>query len=203
MTLAPRPLKDFAAEIQHILALYHPEINAAQMNLLDSHDTPRFLTLARGDESAFRLATLFQMTYPGAPCVYYGDEIGLEGRHDPDCRRTFPWDPRRWNHALRDYVRGCISLRNANPALRRGSFTPLLARDDIYAFARQSGGETFIVILNAGQSAKRVSIPLPPAMQGPVAFRDVWSREDCHVEANVLAAVRLPAREGRVLSAAR
>jgi len=202
-SLAPRTLSDFAAEIQRILGLYHPEISAAQMNLLDSHDTPRFLTLARGDESAFRLATLFQMTYPGAPCVYYGDEIGLEGRHDPDCRRTFSWDPSRWNQALHNYVKRCISLRRTHPALRRGSFTPLLARDDVYAFARQMGKETFIVILNASRSSKKVSIPLPQDMQGPAAFKDVWSREDFRIEANVLGTIHLPAREGRVLAAIR
>ncbi len=84
---------DFAASIEYLLHLYPREVTEVQLNLLDSHDTARFLTMARGDVTALKLATLFQMTYPGAPSIYYGDEIGLEGRRDPDSRRAFPWDP--------------------------------------------------------------------------------------------------------------
>ena len=83
----PMSQREFADAIDDLLGLYDPAITQVQLNLLDSHDTPRFITCARGDESALRLATLFMFTYPGAPCIYYGDEIGLDGRHDPDCRR--------------------------------------------------------------------------------------------------------------------
>ena len=71
-----RPLdqREFTAAIDHLLAMYDPAVTQAQLNLLDSHDTPRFITCARGDESALRLATLFMFTYPGAPSIYYGDE---------------------------------------------------------------------------------------------------------------------------------
>ena len=65
------------------------------LNLLGSHDMARFLTLARGDLSALRLATAFQMTYPGAPSIYYGDEIGMAGGHDPANRGAFPWHKHR------------------------------------------------------------------------------------------------------------
>ena len=61
------------------------------LNLLGSHDMARFLTLARGDNSALKMATLFQMIYPGAPSIYYGDEIGMTGGHDPANRGAFPW----------------------------------------------------------------------------------------------------------------
>ncbi len=88
----------FARAIQGLLKLYHPNVTSVMLNLLDSHDMTRFLTLARGDQSALRLATLFQMTYPGAPSIYYGDEIGLSGRHDPDNRRAFPWESRSLGH---------------------------------------------------------------------------------------------------------
>jgi cyclomaltodextrinase len=82
MGYAPIPTLDaqaFAQQIEELLALYPWEVTLVQLNLLDSHDTARFLTLAEGDVSALKLAVLFQMTYPGAPCIYYGDEIGLEG----------------------------------------------------------------------------------------------------------------------------
>ena len=198
--LRPRSLAEFAAEIDRILGLYHPEVNFAQLNLLDSHDTPRFLTLARGDESALRLAILFQMTYPGAPCIYYGDEIGMEGGHDPDCRRAFPWDEAKWNHSLRDYVKRCVALRKSHPALRRGDFLPLLAQDDVYAFARRLDAETMIVILNASRSPRQVALQLDAAWGQNLTLRDVWSGEEFRASGFLLGGVPVPPRQGRVLA---
>ena len=81
-----------------MLGLYAWPVTQAQLNLLDSHDTARFIYQASGDLEALRLAILFLMTMPGAPCLYYGTEIGMDGGPDPDCRRAFPWDPQSWNH---------------------------------------------------------------------------------------------------------
>jgi glycosidase len=64
-------------------------------NMLDSHDTERLRTLCRGEWARQRQAVLFQMTYPGVPCIYYGDEVGMEGGRDPDNRRAMPWDETR------------------------------------------------------------------------------------------------------------
>ncbi len=85
---------------KQLLEIYPPDFAAAQLNLLSSHDMPRFLSLLREDKATFKLATLFQMTYPGAPCIYYGDEIGLTGGKDPGCRKAFPWDENRWDADL-------------------------------------------------------------------------------------------------------
>ena len=68
----------------------HPAVTAVQLNLLGSHDTPRALTICGSDLDSLRIATLLQMTLPGAPCIYYGDEIGMAGSMDPLCRRGFP-----------------------------------------------------------------------------------------------------------------
>ena len=89
--LQPLSTVQFADAIDHLLTLYDWKVTLVQLNLLSSHDMPRFLTLVQGDKAALQLATLFQMTFPGAPCIYYGDEIGMAGGHDPDCRRAFPW----------------------------------------------------------------------------------------------------------------
>ncbi|RPI29629.1 MAG: glycoside hydrolase family 13 protein, partial [Chloroflexota bacterium] len=114
MGLRATPILDapaFAHRMEELLKIYPHEAVLAQMNLLDSHDMPRFLSLAGRDKSALRLATLFQMTYPGAPSIYYGDEIGMEGgREDCDKRRPFPWDRKEWDTELRDYVKKCIEL---------------------------------------------------------------------------------------------
>ena len=77
----------FADGVHHMLGLYDWQITTAQLNVMDTHDTPRMLHTLQGDESAVRLCTLFQMTMPGAPCVYYGDEVGLTGGMDPGGQR--------------------------------------------------------------------------------------------------------------------
>jgi len=118
---------EFGRQLGRIMTTYDPAVTQMQLNLLDSHDTPRFLSLAGGDRSALRLAMLVQMTLPGAPCIYYGDEIGLEGREDPDCRRSYPWDPALQDGELRAFVAGLIQMRKTEPALRHGRFRLLAA----------------------------------------------------------------------------
>ncbi len=81
---------EFAHEIDRAMALYEDEITQAQLNLLGSHDTPRVASLLGNDRSALALAYSFLFTIPGAPCIYYGDEIQMLGGPDPDCRRSFP-----------------------------------------------------------------------------------------------------------------
>ena len=127
-TVRPIDGPEFGRRLEAVMTTYRPAVSQLQLNLLDSHDTPRFLSLSGGDRSALRLATLIQMTLPGAPCIYYGDEIGLEGREDPDCRRSFPWDPARQDGELRSFVAGLIALRRSEPALRRGRFRLLEAQ---------------------------------------------------------------------------
>lgn len=157
--IRPLRVEEFAAEIKRVLHLYHPEITAAQLNLLDSHDTPRFLTCARGDKESLKLAWLFLFAYPGAPCIYYGDEIGLDGKHDPDCRKTFPWDEKIWDKELLAYIKGLIALRKGHSALRRGDFQQLYAQEDVYAFMRRGLDEKLIVVLNIGSQPLVINIP--------------------------------------------
>jgi cyclomaltodextrinase / maltogenic alpha-amylase / neopullulanase len=111
---------EFGRWLTAVMATYSPEVTSLQLNLLDSHDTPRFLSLAGGDATALRLAALIQMTLPGAPCIYYGDEVGLLGREDPDCRRAYPWDVSRQDRELRAFIAGLTAMRRASPLLRRG-----------------------------------------------------------------------------------
>jgi glycosidase len=163
-----------AAEFDRALApgrlIYAQEGVLAQMNLLDSHDTERFLTTAGGDIRRIKLAMLFAMTYIGAPTIYYGDEIAMTGRHDPDCRRPFLWnyteDPERVD--LHDYVRALISLRKEHPALVHGSFEALHVGEMTYAYRRaldgdlkadQEHGEA-IMAINAGTADATLRLPV-------------------------------------------
>jgi len=191
--------QEFADEIQRLQDRYPRPVTEVQFNLLGSHDTPRFRTLARGDDSAYKLATLFQMTYPGAPSIYYGDEIGLEGTHDPGCRGTFPWDEGRWNHDLRDHVRRCIALRRAHPALRRGDFRWLFARNDVLAYGRRLGSETLLVLLNASRYPVTVEVPVAGYLADGRRLGEVWGDQVVVVKGGHSEAVRVAARAGTVL----
>jgi cyclomaltodextrinase len=160
-----RPLDGaaFAAELQRIMTLYDPAVTAAQLNLLDSHDTPRFLTLAGGDRDALRLAMLLQATLPGAPCIYYGDEIGLEGGSDPDCRRSFPIDPSGWDQELLGFARAAFGLRHESPALRGLSLRVAGIADGAVALERGEGDDRYVVLVNAGSADVRLTVALPGA----------------------------------------
>jgi glycosidase len=97
-------------------------------------------------------------TVAGAPCVYYGDEIGLDGRHDPECRKCFPWDAARWDQDLLAYLKACVKLRSSKPALRSGSFRRMYAEGQVVAFLRSLDHEHVLVVLNAGNEAKELEI---------------------------------------------
>jgi glycosidase len=193
----------FARHIEELLGLYPWEVTLVQLNLLDSHDTARFLTLAGGDVSALKLAVLFQMTYPGAPCIYYGDEIGLEGGRDPDCRRAMPWDETQWNTDLLAYYRQLIALRKAYPALRRGEYACLHAHKDVYAFLRRLEDEVLVIVLNNGEKPYPLDVPLGDRLPDGVVLHDLLSGGEARVASRRLRGLSLSPRTGTILSSSR
>lgn len=160
--------EEFDRRIRGLLDLYDAETSQVQLNLLDSHDVPRLLSVARGDKATLRLATLFQMTYPGAPCIYYGDEIALRGtkrydrpHRDRDARWPFPWHDRQlWDHQMLDHVRAAVALRHRYPVLRRGEMTTIYASGCQYAFLRHDAHSRVLVLINAGNDTADVQLPL-------------------------------------------
>ncbi|WP_435006049.1 glycoside hydrolase family 13 protein [Tundrisphaera lichenicola] len=194
----------FRRHIEKLLTHYHPNNSAVMMNLLGSHDLARYLHFARGDKSALRLATLLQMTFPGAPSIYYGDEIGLAGGHDPDNRRAFPWDrPETWDRDLFHDFQKFIALRNQRPALRRGSFTFLYAEGDVAAFLRQLDDESVVVVFNTGRATSRVDLPLEGRIAEGSVLEETWSHDSARVEGGHFRQVELAPRSGRVFATPR
>lgn len=208
--LQPLSAVQFADAVDNMLSLYDWQITSAQLNLLSSHDEPRFLTMVRKNKDSLKLATLFQMTFPGAPCVYYGDEIGMEGKHDPDCRRAFPWDEARWDSDLLRFFRRAIRLRHEHPALRRGRYIRLHVDDqrEVYAFARQSspptggteGGETLVVVLNNGPTGYDLDAPAHNLFADGAILHDLWNGGTAQVTAGRITGATLPPRSGAVLA---
>lgn len=129
------------------------------LNPLGSHDTPRLMTLAAGDERRVILAFVAVLTYPGAPMIYYGDEIGLMGGSDPDCRGPMTWEEKMWRGSVRDAVRRLIALRRRHAALRRGRWEPILAFNRLFAYRRETQSDEVVVVINAGSAASDVDLP--------------------------------------------
>jgi len=144
----------FANSIGRQLSRYPLQASEVAFNLLDSHDTPRLLTLCEGDQRKMKLAALFQFTYLGTPCIYYGDEIGLDGDHDPGCRKCMEWDEAKQDRELFTFYQQLIALRHAHPALRaEGHVRFLQARPEgsQLILERQSDDERILVLFNRSE----------------------------------------------------
>lgn len=157
----------FLDGITRMLFLYAPQVMAVTYNLISSHDVERFRFLAGEDIRRLRLALQFLLTLPGAPAIYYGDEVGLSGGADPDCRRAFPWhQPEEWDGETLEMVRALIRLRRAHPALRYGDWRTVWSSDTVFAAERAAEGERLLVLVNRGEAAGRAT--LPPVSANPI-----------------------------------
>ncbi len=112
--------KQFKEKVSYVLTTNTTQVNHALLNLLDSHDTQRFLTRCGGDKAMLKNAAVFMFTYVGVPCTYYGTEIGTEGGDDPDCRRTFDWNEENWDKELFAFYKRLIEIRKSEKALTHG-----------------------------------------------------------------------------------
>lgn len=135
------------------------------LNLLDSHDTARLATRCAGDWRRVRQAAALQLAYPGVPCIYYGDEVGLEGAFGEDGRRSFPWG--EGNRDLQAFYRTVIHTRRESEVLQRGDLVTAVADDDhgVYAFWRRLGKRAILAIFS--QSDRPLDYTLPVLDSAP------------------------------------
>jgi glycosidase len=129
-------------------------------NTLSSHDTPR-LRWTIHDATLRKLALVAQFTLPGVPFVYYGEEIGMDAGHDPDCRRPMIWDEKRWDKDTLAFYKKLIASRQSYVALRRGKLTMLEA--EALAFLRHADNinETVLVAINNSTQSYRQIVFTP------------------------------------------
>ena len=113
-------LAQFDAGINRAMMLYPQEVQNSMWNFLSSHDTARMLTRCGGRVKSMRAAAFFQMTHPGVPVINYGDELGMRGGPDPDCRRSMTWDKANGN-AMLAYYKRLTHMRNASEDMREGT----------------------------------------------------------------------------------
>jgi glycosidase len=146
------------------------------MNLLSSHDTARLLTLCGGDRARHMLAAAMQLAYPGAPMIYYGDEVGIEGAYAEDGRRPFPWDA--MDRQLLPFYRTAIRARSQNVALREGEVRTVWLDDagGSYGFLRYDGEKRRVLALfNAGSETAHIQIA-DPLVTGSDCWTDLLGR---------------------------
>jgi len=211
---------------------YPPEVTYCLMNLLDSHDTDRIASMLANPDRPYdrgnreqdgekydagkpseevyrkvRLLALIQMTYVGAPMIWYGDEVGMWGSDDPNNRKPMLWkdlepyeDPHE-NHVLDEqleFYRRATALRNRFAALRRGSFRTLLADDeqDVWVFLRELGSEKVLVALNA--SDRQAIVEVPELAEHPDGWDLVFGHRHPTDEPDRFPKLLIPPVSGRV-----
>lgn len=158
---------EFVGRVTDMLMRYRHQIVPAQLNLLDSHDVGRFLSLCGNCIEKYRLAVLFMMTFIGMPTIFYGDELGMDGILEEEYRRPMPWGT--GNEMLHDFFKRAIEMRRLLPALRRGNFRIESAEvgSGMLTFSRQYEAQTVTVALNAG--------PMPsclPSISGQIHWAE-------------------------------
>ncbi|WP_426350676.1 alpha-amylase family glycosyl hydrolase [Alloiococcus sp. CFN-8] len=161
---------------------YPKEVFYSTMNLIGTHDTERVLTLLeeRNHEKGkelLKMAIAFQMTFPGVPLIYYGDEAGMRGGRDPKNRATYPWG--KEDQEMLHYYRKLTGLRKELDILKKGSLTFIDTEEDVVAFCREYQGEKLITAINRSGEARRLVIntdsPYPE-------LRDLVSGEELYID---------------------
>ncbi len=191
-------LREFDARVNRAMALYPQEVQNCLWNFISSHDTPRMLTRAGGKMPRLRKAAFFQMTHPGVPVIYYGDELGMRGGPDPDCRRPMAWNRVEGNRTLA-YYQKLTAVRNASRALREGTFITYEVGDDgLYAYLREIDAESVLCVLNTSDVQLRRPMKLPDAFASMKELRDLITDKRFAVKDGYVS-LRLAAGEGCVL----
>lgn len=182
------------SELLQLFENYPPQNFYCTMNLIGSHDVPRVLTLlgeapeehqlSDGEKEEYRLneeqrklgikrlklLSLIQMTFPGIPCVYYGDEVGMEGYSDPYNRGPYPWG--REDQDILAWYKKIIRLRKQYSVFTDGNWYPLNVEGDLFGFQRENRQETAINIFNRNKE-KEITFQLDTITRKKGIFRDI------------------------------
>lgn len=160
--------EEFNGCVTDMLMRYRRNIVQAQMNLLDSHDVSRFLSLCGCRTDRMKPAILFQMTFVGMPTVFYGDEQGITGILEDEYRHPMIWKPD--NHELFCFYQKAIALRRQEPVLQTGSYRCVEASGRFYHYERYDDRHHIHILLNAGSAPVQVSVS-----SGEILWQEAFS----------------------------
>ncbi|MHB8088686.1 MAG: glycoside hydrolase family 13 protein, partial [Anaerolineaceae bacterium] len=186
--------EDFGYELDTLLSA-HGQNRVGMLNLLGSHDTERIYTKLQGNVDLLRIALTIQMTLPGIPMIYYGDEVGLTGENDPGCRRCIPWDESQWNQQIYQDVSRLISLRHQHPALSHGIPQQLGFYNGMFAYKQQYQNDEVIIVTNPREEARDVVIPTQSENKHWIEY---FSHSRIITPEKKLAIDHLPARSAKI-----
>lgn len=158
---------DFSGRVTNMLMRYRVQTVPAQLNLLDSHDVCRFLSLCNGDTTKYKLAILFMMTFVGMPTVFYGDELGIQGVLEEEYRHPMPWNG--GDEDLREFFKKAIAMRHELEALRHGDFRMVSAEQGsgLIVYTRKLGKQQVTVCINSGKGSANL-----PQIKGSIYWSD-------------------------------
>lgn len=155
--------KQFAYNLTEVAHMYAQPINEVAFNLVDSHDTPRILTLADNDVNKVKLVYLFQLLYQGTPCIYYGGEIGLDGEHDPGCRKCMVWEKEKQNTELYNYIKALIRLRKSYKVFSNPSHFRFIDASNEKAYVtyeQYNDNEHVLIAINNSNQSHNIKLPI-------------------------------------------
>jgi len=180
--------KAFREMLAGILVRYSQQVNEVMLNLLDSHDTARFLDKSDFDLEQLKLAELMMFTFVGAPMLYYGTEIAMTGGDDPDCRKAMIWEDKKWNKELLAYIKKLIEIRKTNKALSHGDIK-LIEHDKLMIFERTYEDSKILVIIN--NTKENIEFILP---------KEYSNKKDLLSGENVGNVSEVEGQSGRIIS---
>ncbi|PIE03358.1 MAG: alpha-amlyase [Acidobacteria bacterium] len=151
----------FSRSLENLWKKMPSKFEFGMLMLLGSHDTPRIITECGGDIQKVILLLAIMLTLPGIPMIYYGDENGMTGNNDPDCRKPMIWKKRQWNTAIRKTVCELTALRHQLPCLRYGSLRHIYANDRIFVYERYWENERILIFINNSRVQRHITLPLP------------------------------------------
>lgn len=188
--------EEFGYNLEELRGIYKQQPYSSLWNLIDSHDTARFLTVADCDIDSLKLAAFMQMTFTGIPMIYYGDEVGMQGGPDPDCRRGMLWGERQ-NKELLEYYKQLIKIRKENIELTKGDFKTICADNEnwIYGFEREYMDKSIKVYINNGD--KNYDIEL--TWENGSIVQELISGKILEVTENKIK-IEIPAKSGIIIS---
>jgi glycosidase len=186
--------KEFDEKLHAMIMHYKKPISFAQMNLLDSHDVPRFLSKCDGDLRKLKLAVFFQMTFVGIPSIFYGDEAAIQGTNELEYRSPMPWQDCPEQGELFQYIKKLILLRKTHAALTHGDFLTAETTDaGVYVFIRRTDTEKLLIALNNSDVERTVNVA--PELTQPV-FYSIFPQEE---ESASTKEIKLPPMSGKIV----
>ncbi len=175
---------DFANNMTAEIHRYPANVYEAAFNLVGSHDTPRILTECEGDKNKVKLIYTILFTFMGAPCIYYGDEVGISGDMDPGCRKCMEWDEAKQDRNLFSHIQKLIKLRREEKMLaNEGHFEFFQTDGNLVAYRKYTESKTIVIVANP--NAESGEFTLPFNMKG-VKITNLLSGEEFAAEADRL-----------------